>query len=91
MNIRSGLVTFGLFVLLLVFSFVFSLGAIEGANATYGILALIGYVFGIAASIYNGALARQDGFALEAWFKIYAVVTAVVLIWFLTQIGNVFS
>ena len=73
------------------FSFVFSLGAIDGANTTYGILALIGYVYCIPASIYKGALARHDGFALEAWFKIYAVVTAAVLIWFLTQLGNVFS
>ena len=91
MDTKDGLVTFGLFVVLLVFTFVFSVDAIGGDNALYGVLALVGYVVCIAASIFNSILARHEGSALEAWFKIYAAVTAVVFIWFLTQVGGVLA
>ncbi len=91
MDSRSGLVTFGLFVLLFVFILVFSINADEVGNAAFGVLALIGYVFSIGASVYNGILARREGSALEAWFKIYAAVVFVAFLWFLTRTGNIFG
>jgi hypothetical protein len=91
MESRNGLVTFGLFVLLFVFSIVFSMDAINAGNTTYGILALVGYVVCVGASIYNSKLAKHEGSALQAWFVIYAIVVGLVFIYFLTRLGSVFA
>jgi heme/copper-type cytochrome/quinol oxidase subunit 4 len=94
METRNGLITFGLFVLLAVFTFVFCLGALatpDTPNMTYGVLALIGFVVCIIASLFNGSTARQNGEALAVWFTSYAVVVSIVFVWFLTRCGSAFK
>jgi len=91
MDTKNWLVIFGLLVLLLVFAFVFSMGAVNEGSSMYGILALIGFVACIGASIFNAVITRREGSSLEAWFKIYAIVAVVFLIWFLTRVGEVFN
>ena len=73
MESRNGLITFGIFVLLSVFTFVFCLDALAIPNTTYGVLAIIGYVVIIAASFFNGFTARKNGEALGVWFTSWAV------------------
>ena len=53
MDTRNGLVTFGLFVLLFAFTFVFSMVALSEDNVAYGILALIGFLVCIGASVFK--------------------------------------
>jgi hypothetical protein len=91
METRNGLLTFGIFVLLFAFTFVFCLDALSASNNTYGVLALIGFVVCIAASLFNGYTARQNGEALAVWFTSYAVVVSIVFVWYLTRVGTAFK
>jgi NADH:ubiquinone oxidoreductase subunit 6 (subunit J) len=91
METRNGLLTFGIFVLLFVFTFVFCLDALSASNTTYGVLALIGFVVCVAASIFYGFIARQNGEALGVWFNCYAVVVCIAFVWFMTRCGTAFK
>jgi hypothetical protein len=91
METRNGLITFGLFVLLFAFTFVFCLDALAVPNLTYGILSLIGFVICIAASLFNGSAARKNGEALAIWFNAYALIVGIVFVWYLTRVGVAFK
>jgi hypothetical protein len=91
METRNGLLTFGIFVLLSVFTFVFCLDALAIPNTTYGVLALIGYVVVIAASFFTGFTARKNGEALGVWFNTWAVIVSIVFVWYLTRVGSAFK
>ncbi len=91
MDAKNGLVNFGLFILLFVFTFVFCIDALAIPSTFYGILALIGYIVCIAASLFTGLLARRDGEALALWYNVYGVVTSIVFIWYLTRCGTAFG
>ena len=91
METRNGLLTFGIFVLLSVFTFVFCLDALAVPNTTYGVLALIGYVVVIAAAFFSGFTARKNGEALGVWFNSWAVVVSIVFVWYLTRVGTAFK
>jgi len=88
MDSRNGLIPFGLLVLLVAFSFVFCLDSLNLSNMTYGVLALIGFIFSLLASLLLGSFARSEGQALGAWYSSYALVVAVVFIWYLTRVGT---
>jgi NADH:ubiquinone oxidoreductase subunit 6 (subunit J) len=91
METRNGLITFFIFVLLSVFTFVFCLDAIALPNMEYGILALIGYVVVISASLFNGFSAKQNGEALSIWFNSWGVIVSIVFVWYLTRCGTAFK
>lgn len=91
MDTRNGLVTFGLFVLLFVFAFVFSMVALSEDNVAYGVLALIGFIVCIGAGVFEGILADQEGAALGVWFKAFTIVSSVIFIWYLTRVGTSFG
>ena len=91
MEARNGLITFFIFVLLFAFTFVFCLDALAVPNATYGILAVIGYVVCVAASIFNGFTLKKNGEALGVWFNAYSVIVSIVFVWYLTRCGTAFT
>ena len=91
MESRNGLITFGIFVLLAAFTFVFCLDALAVPNTEYGVLALIGYVVVITASIFNGFTAKQNGEALGVWFTSWAIVVSIAFVWYLTRCGTAFK
>jgi uncharacterized membrane protein len=91
MEARNGLITFFIFIVLFAFTFVFCLDALAVPNTTYGVLALIGYVVCISASLFNGSAAKQNGEALSVWFNSYAVIVSIVFIWYLTRCGTAFK
>jgi hypothetical protein len=91
MDTKNGLVVFGLFILLFAFTFVFCLDALSIPNTFYGVLAIIGYVFCIAASLFNGIMARREGQALSAWYMTYMVIVSIVFVWYLTRCGTAFK
>jgi hypothetical protein len=91
MESRNGLITFGIFVALFAFTFVFCLDALSLPNVTYGTLALIGYVICVAASLFNSFTARRNGEALSVWFSGYALVVSIIFIWYLTRCGTAFG
>ncbi len=91
MDTRNGLVNFTLFIFLFAFSFVFSLEALAQQNTMFGVLALIGLVVCLAGSVFNAFLAKQGGEALATWFTTYAIVVAVILVWYMTRCGTAFG
>jgi hypothetical protein len=91
METRNGLITFVLFILLFAFTFVFCLDALAIPNMMYGVYACIGYVVCIAASLFNGFSAKQNGEALAAWFNGYALIVSIVFVWYLTRCGTAFT
>jgi len=91
MDTRNGLVTFGIFVLLFAFTFIFCLDALSIPNTAYGVYALIGYIVCIAMALFNGHMAKQNGEALAVWFNSYAVIVSIVFVWYLTRCGTAFG
>jgi hypothetical protein len=91
METRNGLLTFGIFVLLAVFTFVFCLDALAVPNMTYGVLALIGYLVCVGAGFFFGFNAKRNGEALAIWFNSYSVVISIVFVWYLTRCGTAFA
>ncbi len=91
MDTRNGLITFGLFVLLFAFTFVFCLDALALPNTFYGVIAIVGFIVCIIAAIFNGFTAKQNGEALATWFNFYALVVGIVFVWYLTRVGSAFK
>lgn len=91
MDTKNGLVNFVLFIFIFAFSFIFSLDALAIPNTFYGVLALIGYLVGLGGALFNGMLARRDGEALALWYFTYAVIVAIITVWYLTRCGTAFS
>lgn len=91
MDTRNGLVNFTLFIFLFALSFVLSLDALALPNTLYGVLALIGFLVCLAGSVFNAFLARQGGEALATWFTTYAIIVAIVLVWYATRCGTAFG
>jgi len=91
MDAKNGLVNFALFVVLLAFSFVFSIDGLAAANVTYGVLALIGFIVCLAGSLFTGVLSHRDGEALAIWYFTYSVVVGIVLVRYLTRCGTAFG
>lgn len=74
-------------IVLLVFSFAFGYAGIYAENLAAGILSLIGFVATLVMSLIIGIACRDESTGLSLWFFGVAVVTAVVLIWYITRAG----
>ena len=77
---------FGVF-LLLVFSFFFCYVSIYSDNLVAAIPALVGFVASLVMSLMIGMASREEGGALYIWFFGIAVVTSIVLVWYLSRLG----
>jgi hypothetical protein len=77
---------FGVF-LLLVFSFFFCYVSIYSDNLVAAIPALVGFLASLVMSLMIGTASREEGGALYIWFFGIAVVTAVILVWYLSRLG----
>jgi hypothetical protein len=91
MESRNGLITFGIFVVLFAFSFVFGNAGLADQNTFYGVLALIGYVVCIAGAFFNGFTSKKNGEALAVWFLAYAVIVSIIFVWYCTRCGTAFQ
>ncbi len=91
MDSKNGLIPFGLLVLIFGFSFVYCLDSLSIPNATYMVLALIGYVVAIGASLLLGLFAKRDGEALSLWYFIYVLVVSIIFVWYLTRVGTFYQ
>jgi hypothetical protein len=91
MDARNGLVTFSLFIVLFVFVFVFSTDALAIPNTFYGVLALVGFIVCIGASLLTSMVAAQTGDALTVWYRVYAIIVAIFFVWFITRAGTSFG
>jgi hypothetical protein len=78
---------FGL-VLLLVFSFAFCYVSIYSEILIAGIFALIGFVAAFAIAIIIGMASREEGGSLNLWFFGIAVITGIILVWYLSRAGT---
>ncbi|MBU1078918.1 MAG: hypothetical protein KKB59_00375 [Spirochaetes bacterium] len=91
MDTRNGLINFSLFIFVFAFAFIFSIDALAAPNTFYGVLALIGYLVSLGASLFNGFLAKRDGEALALWYFVYAVIVAIITVWYMTRCGTAFG
>ena len=91
MDSRTGLLPFGLLVIVFAFSFVFCLDSLSKQNMIYLVLALIGFVAALGASLLFGIFARRDGEAMAAWYNGYLLIVGVIFIWYLTRVGTYFQ
>ena len=81
---------FGL-ILLLIFSFAFCYVSIYSKDSMVlisGIFALVGFLAALIISIIIGLASREEGGSLYTWFFSIALVTGIVLVWYLTQAGT---
>jgi hypothetical protein len=78
---------FGL-VLLLLFSFAFCYVSIYSEILIAGIFALVGFVAALVISIIIGLASREEGGSLYIWFFAIAIITAIVLVWYLSRAGT---
>ena len=91
MDTKNGLINFSLFVFVFIFAFVFSIDALASPNTFYGVLALVGFLVSLSASLFNGILSRRDGEALALWYFVYAVIVGIITVWYLTRCGTAFG
>jgi hypothetical protein len=91
MDSRNGLIPFGLLVIVFAFSFVFCLDSLRLESTVYLVLALIGFVVAIFASLLLGMFARRDGEALAVWYSSYVLIVGVIFVWYLTRIGTFYK
>lgn len=78
---------FGLFVIL-IFSFAFCYVAIYSEVLIAGILALVGFLVALVIAIMIGLASQEEGGSLYIWFFGIAVVTGIVLVWYLSRAGT---
>jgi len=78
---------FGLF-LLLVFSFAFCYVSIYSEILIAGIFAIVGFVASFVIAIMVGLSAREEGGSLFIWFFGIAIVTGIILVWYLSRAGT---
>ncbi|MGA2975214.1 MAG: hypothetical protein ABSF77_07880 [Spirochaetia bacterium] len=78
---------FGL-ILLLLFSFAFCYVSIYSEILIAGIFALIGFIVAFAIAIIIGLSAREEGGSLYFWFFGIAIVTGIILVWYVSRAGT---
>jgi hypothetical protein len=78
---------FGLF-LLLVFSFAFCYVSIYSEVLIAGIFAIVGFVAAFVIAIAIGLSSREEGGSLYIFFFGIAIVTGIVLVWYLSRAGT---
>jgi hypothetical protein len=78
---------FGLF-LLLIFSFAFCYVAIYSEVLIAGIFALVGFLAAFIIAIMIGLASREEGGVLYVWFFGIAIVTGIILVWYLSRAGT---
>ncbi len=91
MDSKNGLINFSLFIFIFFFAFVFSLEALAGPNTFYGVLALLGFIVCLSASLFNGMLSRREGESLSLWYFTYAIIVGIKTVWYLTRCGTAFE
>jgi hypothetical protein len=75
-------------IILLLFSFAFGYAGIYGENLIAGILAVVGLVATLLMCLVIGLASRDESTSLAFWFFGVSIVTAVVLVWYLTRAGT---
>jgi hypothetical protein len=78
---------FGLIILLL-FSFAFAYVSIYSEILIAGIFALVGLLVVLIIGIIIGIASREEGGSLYAWFFGISIITAVLLVWYLSRAGT---
>ena len=75
-------------ILLLLFSFAFAYVSIYSEILIAGIFALVGLVASLVIGILIGLASREEGGALYIWFFGIAIITGILLVWYLSRAGT---
>ena len=75
-------------IVLLVFSFAFCYAAIYAENLIAGILAFVGFLATLVMSLVIGIACRDESGSLALWFFGVAVISGILLIWYVTRVGT---
>lgn len=91
MDNRNLLIFFIVMVILLVFTFAFAFVSLDMVNTAAGIMATVGFVVALAISLVLGISNREEGGALSGAYFVYALVTGILFVWYLTRIGTLWE
>ncbi len=75
-------------IILLIFSFAFCYVSIYSEILIAGIFALVGFLAAFIIAIMIGLSAREEGGALYMWFFGIAIITGIILVWYLSRAGT---
>ena len=78
---------FGL-ILLLLFSFAFCYVSIYSEILVAGIFAIIGFLACFIMAIVIGLSSREEGGSLYIWLFGIAIITGIILVWYLSRAGT---
>lgn len=91
MENKSILVLFGMLIVLFIVSFTMSLDAIANQNLTYGIYAFVGFLLLVFVSLFETMILSKDGISVSYWYRVTAIVSLIVLVWYSTRLGTLFG
>mgnify|MGYP000928115360 CR=1 FL=1 len=91
MDNKSILVLFFVFILVFVLAFTLATDAITNSRVLYGIYAFVGFALLVGLSTFEGMTLRKEGVALAYWFRILAIASLIVLVWYCTRLGTLFG
>lgn len=91
MENKSVLALFFVLIVIFIFSFTLSLDAIANHNTLYGVYALVGFVVLVLLSLFQSMFLKKDGISVAYWFRALSIVSLIVLVWYLTRAGTLFS
>lgn len=91
MDNKSILMLFVVLIAVFVFAFTLSLEAVENGIVKYGIYAFVGFLLLVGVSFYESMLLKKEGSSTAYWFRILSLVSLIVLVWYCTRLGGLFS
>ncbi len=91
MDNRNLLIFFIVMVILLVFTLAFAWVSLDMVNTATGIMATVGFVAALAISLVLGISNREEGGALSMAYFVYALVTGILFVWYLTRVGTLWG
>lgn len=91
MDNKNLLIFFIVMVILLVFTFAFAWVSLDMVNTAAGIMAVVGFAAALSVSLILGISNREEGGALAIAYFVYALVTGILLVWYLTRIGSLWQ
>lgn len=91
MENKSILVLFGMLIVIFIVSFTMSLDAVANQNLTYGIYAFVGFLILVLVSLFETMILSKDGIAVSYWYRVTAIISLIVLVWYSTRLGTLFG
>ena len=91
MDNKSILVLFFVFIVVFILSFTLSLDAVANSQVLYGVYAFVGFLLLVLLALFESMTLAKNGVSLAYWFRILAITSLIVLVWYTTRVGALFK